>query len=58
MTIKHFWSASKEQAGSVWKTYWNVKKWWLYNSKYITLFVSSKIYKRNPIDLSRQKLIL
>ena len=26
-----FWSVSKEQTRSVWKTYGNVKKWWLYN---------------------------
>ena len=34
-------SASKKQKKSVWKTYWNVKKWWLHNSKFIGLFVSS-----------------
>ena len=26
-----FRSTSKKQTISVWKTYWNVKKWWLYN---------------------------
>ena len=33
----------KNQTGIVWKTYQNVKKQWLYNRKFIRLFVSSKI---------------
>ena len=33
-----FWSTSQKQR-SVRKTYWNVKKWWLYNKKFIWLFV-------------------
>ena len=38
-----FWSASKRETRSVWKTCWNVKKRWLYNSKFIRIFVSLKI---------------
>ena len=38
-----FWSPSKKETRSVWKTYRNVKKWWLYNREFIRLFVSSKI---------------
>ena len=32
-----------DEARSVWKTYWNVKKWWLHNKKFIRLIVSLKI---------------
>ena len=45
-----FWSASKKQTRSVWKT-WNFKKWWLYNSEFIRFFISSKLI---GIDLLRQ----
>ena len=38
-----FCSASKKQTRSVWTTFLNVKKWWLYNRKRIRLFVASKI---------------
>ena len=36
--------ASKKQTRSVWKTYWNVKKWWLYNGEFIRFFISSKLF--------------
>ena len=39
---------------SKWKTCRNVKKWWIYDTKFIRLFVSSKYYKLIGIDLSRQ----
>ena len=38
-----FWSASKKETRSVWKTCWNVKKQWLNIRKFIKLFASSKI---------------
>ena len=38
-----FWSASKEQTGSLWKTYQNVKKWWLCNRELPRLFISPNI---------------
>ena len=39
---------------SKWKTCRNVKTWWIYDRKFIRLFVSSKYYKLIVIDLSRQ----
>ena len=35
----------KNKKRSIWKTYWNVKKWWLYNRTLIRLFASSKLLK-------------
>ena len=32
----------KQKTRSIWQTYRNVKKWWLYNRELIWLFVSSK----------------
>ena len=49
-----FWSASKKQTSSVWKTCWNVKKQQLYNRKFIRFFMSSKYCKLIGIDLSGQ----
>ena len=37
-----FWSASKKKTKSVWKAYWNVKKWRLYNKEFIRFFILSK----------------
>ena len=34
----------EKKAGRVWKTCWNIKKRWLYNRKFIRLFVPSKIF--------------
>ena len=34
---------NKNQIRSVWKTYWNVEKQWLYSRKFIRLFVSSTV---------------
>ena len=33
----------KKETRSIWKAYWNVKKWWLYNRIFIRLSVSLKI---------------
>ena len=50
LTIK----PSKKQTRSVWKTYCNVNKWWLYNRKFIRLFVVQNYYKFFGIVLSRE----
>ena len=46
-----FWLANKKQTGSIRKTYYNIKKWWLYNRKFIRLFESLNYYKLIGIDL-------
>ena len=38
-----FLPASKKQTRSVWKTHQNITKWWLYNRKFVSFFISSKL---------------
>ena len=40
---KPFFDQPVNKNNKLWKTYSNVKKWWLYNRKFIRLFVSWKI---------------
>ena len=52
---KSFLDALVKSKQESYETYWNVKKWWLYNRKFIRLFVFYLLFIITYcIDLSRQ----
>ena len=44
----------KKQTRSVWKTRWNIKKWWLYKGNLLDYLQHQNNYKPIFIDLSSQ----
>ena len=54
--INHFWSTCKKQTRSVWKTCWNIKKWWLCNSELLDYLYDQNCCKLIEANKSRQDL--
>ena len=50
--MNHFWSASKNQTKSIWKTYWNVKNDDSTTGNVLDYLYQQKYYKLVGTDLS------
>ena len=40
---KYFFDQPVKKQTTVWKTYWNFKKWWLYNMEFTRFLISSEL---------------